>query len=187
MERKHRVRVLGAGVLAALLVAGGMSAANASDSGAKSVPILARQVSQAKPLNLPGGMGKITSNTWRSGESYSGNTVQWNYQVSAVYSGSKDVQRIRTTWTGSASMRNGGSLSLGLSTTGVTVGGSSSWQSVSQTGYWENTKGQKTSSWRSNLVVSPSRDYRDGTVAVTNTALVKLKVDARTFSVTSGV
>jgi hypothetical protein len=145
-------------------------------------------VSQAKSYKLPASQGTLISNTWRqNGYDASGNTAQWDYQVSAVYSGSKAVERIRSTWTGSASLRNGGSLSLGLSKGGVTVGASSSWQYVSQTGYWQNSNGAKSSSWRSNFIVAPRVDYRSDTVSIMNTALVKLKSSAQTYSISSGV
>ena len=148
----------------------------------------AHAVSQAKSYALPAAQGTLTSNTWRqNGYDAYGNTAQWDYQVSAVYSGSKAVERIRSTWTGSASLRNGGSLSLGLSKGGVNVGSSSSWQYISQTGYWQNSNGAKSSSWRSNFIVAPRIDYRSDTVSIVNTALVKLKSSAQTYSISSGV
>ncbi len=144
--------------------------------------------SQAKSQTLPGGLGKITSNAWRTtGDgSLSGNTRQWDYQVSAVYEGSQTVQRIRATWWGGASLRNGASISLGLSGSGVSVGFGSNWQYVETVHkYWENTNGAKTSSWRSNMIVAPEGDYRNSTIFIANEALVKVKNDARTFQITA--
>lgn len=137
-------------------------------------------------LTLPSGAGKITSNAWRQtgNGSVSGNTRKWDYQVSAVYSGSKKVQRIRSTWWGGASLRNGASFELGISGSGVTVGSGSSWQFITtKKKYWENTNGAKTSSWRSNMIVAPKGDYRSDTIYIANTALVKVSVDSRTFQI----
>lgn len=139
-------------------------------------------------LNLPGGQGKITSNAWRTtgNGSVSGNTRKWDYQVSAVYSGSKTVQRIRSTWWGGASLRNGASFSLGISGSGVTVSSGSTWTHITtKKKYWENTNGAKSSSWRSNMVIAPSKDYRSDTIYIANTALVKVKTDTRTFQISA--
>lgn len=134
----------------------------------------------SKSYILPGGKGKITSNAWRSRNAETaGNTYQWDYQVSAVYSGKNAVSSIRTTWRGSASLRNSAFISLGVSNSGVSAGASSSWQNINTvTKYWENTNGAKESSCRSNMVVTPRKDYRSGTVSIINTARVKLSKDA---------
>lgn len=150
----------------------------------------AAAASQAKPLTLPGSLGTLTSNVWRtSGDGYiSGNTRQWDYQVSAVYSGNYTVQRIRTTWYAQASLRSSASINLGISGSGVTVGSSSTWQNVrTPSKYWENSNGAKSSSWRSNIVEGPSIHYLSGTIYAVNTASVKLSADTRTFSITAGV
>ncbi len=141
----------------------------------------------SKSYTIPGGKGTLTSNAWRSiiGSS-SGNTYQWDYQVSAVYSGKYAVSSIRTTWKGSASLRNSASIDLGISESGVSAGGGSSWQNVNTvTKYWENTNGAKESSYRSNMVVSPKQDYRSNTIAITNTARVKLSKDAKPYEITA--
>lgn len=146
-------------------------------------PCSASAVSQAKSLNLPSGYGKLTSNAWRGGQRASGNTYQWDYQVSAVYTGSKKVKSIRATWVGSASLRNSASISLGCGDS-VSVGAGSSWQyknTVSK--YWVNTNGAKTSSYRSNMYVTPSRDYRSNTISIANTAKVEIKGDPRSWSI----
>lgn len=145
--------------------------------------------SQSRSYNIPGGKGRLTSNAWRTtgNGSISGNTRQWEYQVSAVYSGNNQVERIRTTWYGSASLKNSASISLGISGSGVSVGSSSSWQNaITVSKYWENNNGAKSSSYRSNMIVSPSRDYRSGTISITNTALVKLRGDAKVYQISSG-
>lgn len=144
------------------------------------------RASQGKKYTIPGNKGTITSNAWRtSGNgSTSGNTRQWDYQVSAVYAGTKEVAKIRTTWQGSASMRNGASFSLGISDSGVTAGGGSSWQNVVTTSkYYENSNGSKTSSYRSNMIATPSKDYRSNTVSIKNEAKVTLKGDPKPYAI----
>lgn len=141
----------------------------------------------SKSYSIPGGKGTITSNAWRStSATSSGNTYQWDYQVSAVYSGNYAVSSIRTTWRGSASLRNSASIDLGISDSGVSAGGGSSWQNVNTvTKYWENTNGAKESSYRSNMVVTPKKDYRSGTISITNTARVKLSKDAKPYEISA--
>ena len=141
----------------------------------------------SKSYTIPGGQGTLTSNAWRSTTpDLSGNTYQWDYQVSAVYTGSKTVSSIRTTWKGSASLKNSASISLGISGSGANAGGSSAWQNVSTVAkYWENSNGAKESSYRSNMVVTPRADYRSGTISITNTARVVLKGDAKPYEITA--
>lgn len=141
--------------------------------------------SQAKPLSVPG--GTLTSNAWRSSSATtSGNTYQWDYQVSAVYDGSKKVESIRTTWQGRASLRNSASFSLGLGDS-VSAGSGTSWSYVNtDTKYWENSNGSKSSDYRSNMIVTPKSDYRSGTISITNTAKVKLKGYAKPYSISAG-
>ena len=146
-------------------------------------------ISQAKELTIPGSQGTLTSNVWRStAATSSGNTLQWDWQVSAVYTGSKTVERIRTSWKSTASLRNSASISMGVSADGGSAGVSSSWQTVSTVlKYWENSNGAKSSDWRSNIVIGPSVDYRSGTIVTTNTALVKLSSDPKAYEISAGV
>lgn len=162
------------------------SATLAQPSGANQVGITSRAANY-KDYTIPGNKGSLRSNAWRSSSATtSRNTYQWDYQVSAVYTGNNTVEKIRTTWKGSASLRNSASIDLGISDLGVSAGGSSSWQNVSTvTKYWENSNGSKESSYRSNMVVSPSKDYRTNTIAITNTARVKLKGDAKPYEITA--
>lgn len=129
--------------------------------------------------------GKLTSNVWYDGGTDSGGTRKWNYQVSASAAGRQSVAQIKTTWTGGASMRNSASFSVTAGSSSVGVGGGSSWQWVQQTKYWSNTNGARTASYRSNMVVMPRADYRFGTVALTNTAFVKFKGDARNWQISA--
>lgn len=154
-----------------------------TDEGQESTPM--PLISNAKSYTIPGGKGKITSNVWRStNPKSSGNTYQWDYQISAVYSGKNAVSSIRTTWRGSASLRNSASINLGISNSGGSAGAGSSWQNVNTvTKYWENTNGAKESSYRSNMVVTPKKDYRSNTISLTNTARVKLSKDAKPYEI----
>lgn len=149
-------------------------------------------VSQEKSLTIPSNGGTITANAWRStSASISGNTYQWDYQVSSVYSGSRTVERIRCTWKASASLRYSGSLTMSISsgtTVAVSAGASSTWQTTTTPEkYWENNNGSKTAWERSNIVVSPSKDYRSGTVAVYSNASVKVSKDSKTYTINAAV
>ena len=146
------------------------------------------KVDQSKDYIIPGGKGTLTSNAWRSGENPSGNTLQWDYQVSAYYTGNEFAETIRTTWQGSAQLRSSANMNLGVSESGVTAGGGSSWGTYNTpTKYWENTNGTKESSYRSNMVVTPAIDYRSGTISITNTATVKLRNDAKPYTISASV
>lgn len=144
---------------------------------------------QDKSLTIPGGQGTLTSNAWRSTfKEGSGNTYQWDYQVSAVYSGNQTVESIRTSWYGSASLANSASISLGISGSGANAGAGSSWQTITTpVKYWENTNGAKSADYKSNLTVTPKADYRPGTISLTNTARVKLKGDPKPYEITASV
>lgn len=146
-------------------------------------------ISQSKDYSIHGDQGTLTSNVWRStSPTYSGNTIQWDWQASAVYSGNGTVEMIKTEWYSSASLRNSASITMGVSGDGATAGLSSSWQTVqTKVKYWENSNGAQSSSWRSNIVISPYKDYRSDTISTINTAYVKLKGDPRTFYISAGV
>lgn len=150
---------------------------------------IAVRTAQGKNFKIPGRKGTLTSNAWRSTRERSvGNTYQWDYQVSAVYSGNKKVESIKTSWYGKASLRNSASINLGLSNSGMTAGASSSWKNITTpVKYWENNNDSKSSDYRSNLIVSPSKDYRSNTISLMNTARVKLKGDPKPYVVSSGV
>ncbi|MGX8795295.1 hypothetical protein ACR6HW_04220 [Fusibacter sp. JL298sf-3] len=134
---------------------------------------------------IPNGRGKLISNAWRStSETESGNTLQWDYQVSAVYEGDVIVKEIRTTWVASASLRNSASIDVGVSSDGVSIGGGSSWETVeTPVKYWSNTNGAKTSDYRSNIVVKPAIDYREDTIAIENEAKVVLDGDEKAYEI----
>lgn len=145
--------------------------------------------SQAKDYSIPGKQGTLTSNAWRQTvHTASGNTYQWDYQVSAVYKGSKSVQYIQTAWKARASLKNSASISLGISDSSASAGGSSSWTQVTTVEkYWKNSNGSKTADYRSNIVVGPKSEYKQFSIYLTNTATVKLKGDPKPYSITAGV
>ncbi|MGG7621542.1 hypothetical protein [Bacillus coreaensis] len=147
------------------------------------------QTAQSKSYSIPGGKGTLTSDAWRSTYSTkSGNTLQWDYQVTAKYTGTWTVERIRTTWQGSANLRNSASISLGISNSSVSATSSTSWQNIKTVSkYWENTGGTKTSWYSSNMIVAPAADYQNYTIALINTATVKLKGDNMVYQISAGV
>ena len=131
----------------------------------------------------------MESHVWRdNGDGQTvGNTKQWTYQVAAKYKGANQVRSIKASWTVSCSMRSGGTLSIGVSSGGVSAGGGETWQTVSKSAYWENSNGAAESSYRSNIVVSPARDYRSNTIAVTNEARAIISGDVKPYSISAGV
>lgn len=132
--------------------------------------------------------GKLTSNAWRSTLTTSGNTYQFNYQTSAIYSGTKSVDWIKTTWEACASLRNSASMSIGIAGDGVSASSSESWQYKCKSSYWQNSNGAKGAySERRNAVIKPKSDYRYGSVSIQNEAKLKIKGDARSFSVNASV
>lgn len=144
--------------------------------------------SQSSVYTIPNNLGTLTSNVWRSTfGSQSGNTLQWNYQVSAKYTGKLKVARIRTSWQAAASMRNSATISLGLGDT-VSAGAGSAWLSTcSVTKYWENTNGATSADYSSNMYVAPQQDYRSNTISLANTATVQLQGDPRVYSYVASV
>ncbi|KQQ28857.1 hypothetical protein [Frondihabitans sp. Leaf304] len=167
-------RIIAAAVLAVALTGTAIPAYASADSS---------------KVTLSGGGGTLTSNAWRTtGDgTVSGNTRKWEYQVSAVYSGSKKVTRIRTSWHGGAAIRNGASFDIGVSTGGISYGQGSSWVQVNTPEkYWENTNGAKSSDYRSNMIVTPGKDYRGGTISIVNTAVVKVSSDTRVYQISAG-
>jgi len=147
----------------------------------------ASATAQSMPLSTP--YGTLTSDAWRmSGDGWvSGNTRQWNYQVTASVGGSQSVEQIKSTWTGGASLRNSANFSVSAGMDSVSVGGGSSWQYTSQTKYWLNTNGSRTATYTSNMIATPSDDYRSGSISLANTAFVKFSGDARNWQITASV
>lgn len=134
--------------------------------------------SQSKS-NDCGKNGKLTVNVWRqTSPTESGNTLQWDYQVSSTYSGKKAVKEIKTAWRCSADLRKSASLSLSLSIgDSISASASKSWQTKStKMHYWSNTNGAKTSSYRSNVCIGPKKNYEKDSICTYNTGSVQLKV-----------
>jgi hypothetical protein len=145
----------------------------------------ASAVSQSRSIGTP--YGTLTSDAWRGDQTSSGNTYQWDYQVTAKVSGQQSVASIKTTWTGSASLRNGASWQVSIGTSGVSAGAGSSWTNVSQTKYWNNTNGARLATYRTNMVATPKQDYRGGSVGLVNNAYVKFNGDARSWQINASV
>ncbi|WP_237699991.1 hypothetical protein [Alicyclobacillus acidocaldarius] len=143
----------------------------------------------SQTLTLPSGEGSLIANVWRSTfASQTGNALTWNWQVSAVYSGSRTVEWIRTQWYSQADLRNGASITMGISGDSATASYSSSWQTVrTQVKYWTNDNGAKESDYRGNVVIGPQSDYKQGSIVTVNTATVKLAGDPKTYAISAGV
>ncbi len=146
-------------------------------------------ISASQALALPGGEGTLTANVWRSSYvSQTGNALTWDWQVSAVYAGPRSVEWIRTQWYSQADLRNGASISMGLSGDSASASYSSSWQAVrTAPKYWTNNNGAKESDYRGNLVIGPAVDYRQGSIVTVNTASVKLAGDPKIYTISAGV
>lgn len=125
----------------------------------------------SRPHSVPGG-GTLMSNVWHSIRSTSGNTYRWDYQVSAVYTGSQRVTYIRTMWTVGSCMKNGSSFTIGVSKDGFSIGSGSSWTCGAVTAHWTNTNGAKTASWRSTAVAAPAKYYQSDSIWARNVARV---------------
>jgi hypothetical protein len=146
---------------------------------------------QEKSRRIPDmdGKDKLTANAWRStiGEIH-GNTVQWDFLVSAVYSGNETVKSIKTTWEASANLRNSASLTLGVGERSFTYGASSGWSKVSTGKHsWTNSNGAKTSDCLGNIVIGPHCDYRLNSINLKNTASLMLSNDPKLYTITAGV
>lgn len=136
------------------------------------------------------GGGTLYSHTER--QTYgtiSGTVHKFKFYVYSKYEGNKTVEQVKCTWKTGASLRNSASMSLSIST-GTTytasAGSSSSWSNTYIEKYWLHTTGTKVSYEQSNFTVTPESDYRDNTASVTTTSSVKLKGDAKTYSISSG-
>lgn len=157
-----------------------------------SVPAFATSDSQS--LTIPSNGGTLTSDVWRSTtETTSGNTLQWDYQITAKYTGSRTVQSIKAAWYSSASLRNSASINMSFSVgdggiASISAGASSTWQTTTTRNVtWTNSNGS-TSSWdRSNIAIGPKVDYRADTICTYNTATVTVSGDAKPYTITASV
>ena len=153
-------------------------------------PTTAQAISQEKALVLPNGKGRLEARVWRQtgNGTISGNTLQWDYKVTAYYSGTRTVDWIRVVWYGGASLRNGASVSIGISRDGAEVGTSSSWQQGrTETLRWTNTRGQKISDYTQTMVVAPRQDYQSDSIYTVAVAKVKLIGDAKVYATSASV
>ena len=130
------------------------------------------------------GYGKLIVNVWRTTTpTESGNTLQWDYQVSSVYKGKKKVKEIRTTWYCSADLRKSASISLSIGPGAVSASAGTSWQTVkTESHYWSNTNGAKSSSYRSDVCVGPKKNYEKDSICTFNTGKLQLKIGKKSYS-----
>ena len=153
-------------------------------------PATAHAISQERTLVLPNGKGRLEARVWRqSGNgTVSGNTLQWDYKVTAYYAGPRAVDWIQINWYGGASLRNGASVSIGIGRDGAEVGTSSSWQQGrTETLHWTNTRGQKISDYSQTMVVAPRQDYQRDSIYTVSIAKVKLIGDAKVYATSASV
>jgi hypothetical protein len=153
-------------------------------------PTSAHAISQEKALILPADKGRLEARVWRqSGNgTISGNTLQWDYKVTAYYSGPKSVDWIQVNWYGGASLRNGASVSIGVGRDGASVGASSSWQQGrTETLHWTNTQGQTISDYSQTMVVAPRQDYQTDSIYTVSIAKLKLIGDAKVYATSASV
>jgi hypothetical protein len=153
--------------------------------------------SQTKKITVPG-KGTLESYTGRSiWATSSGNTYQWNYEVRANFYYSSDYTRrmlngdpnaqlfrhVEAKFTGQASMKNSGSVNLGVGKGNVSAGSSTAWQVVSQSHSIQN---QYHVHYKSNFVIAPKNEFKTNSNAITNTARVTFH-DWTWQHITSGV
>jgi len=153
-------------------------------------PTSAQAISQEKALILPADKGRLEARVWRQtgNGTISGNTLQWDYKVTAYYSGPKAVDWIQVNWYGGASLRNGASVSIGVGRDGVSVGGSSSWQQGrTEMLHWTNTRGQHIADYSQTMVVAPRQDYQRDSIYTVSIAKLKLMGDAKVYATTASV
>ena len=153
-------------------------------------PATAHAVSQERTLVLPNGKGRLEARVWRQtgNGTASGNTLQWDYKVAAYCSGTRTVDWIRVVWYGGASLRNGASVSIGISRDGAEVGTGSTWQQGrTETLRWTNTKGQHIADYGQTMVVAPRQDYQSDSIYTVAIAKVKLIGDAKVYAISASV
>ena len=140
---------------------------------------------QIKEKKVP--EGYLSAHVYRSDKEKSGNTLQWEYDASAMYDGTRKVKLIRITVTASASLRNSASISLGFSQTGVSAGVGSSWQTTSTVKCNEETDGMPVVRLNNNIVIGPAKDYRKNTIMITNIATLELDNNVKVYEESVGI
>lgn len=185
MKNKRNFKIIGIMLLITIMFFSSSVPAYAATDDYEIMPL----TSQARNFNIPGGQGTLTANVWRQTiHTASGNTYQWDYQVSAVYKGSKAVEYIQTAWKAGASLKNSAGINIGVGDTSISAGNSSSWEHVTTVEKrWKNSNGAKSADYKSNIVVGPKDDYKQYSIYLTNTATVKLKGDPKPYSIKAGV
>ncbi|UPK44964.1 hypothetical protein [Paenibacillus pabuli] len=122
----------------------------------------------------------------------SGKVRTFRYYIYSKYEGNATVEKISSEWYTTAKLRSSATLtlntSLGTSGSSISAGVSSTWQNVTTpTKTWTNSNGSKTTYEQSNFAISPDSDLSGYEVSIVHTSKVKLKGDAKTYSLSSGV
>lgn len=146
--------------------------------------------SDPDPITTADG-GKLYSHAERQQYgSLSGYVRTFRYYIYSKYEGSSTVEKISSEWYTTAKLRSSATLSLSTTlgeTVSVTAGSQSTWQNVkSPVKTWTNSNGTKTTYEQSNFAVSPDTDLSGYEVSIVHTSKVKLKGDAKTYSLSSG-
>jgi len=120
----------------------------------------------------------------------SGTVRKFQFYLYSKYEGTKTVERIKASWTVTAKMRSQATLTLStsLSTNSATIsaGTSSTWQNVSLNKYYISTNGTKMVYDQSNFTCAPDSDLYSYEVSLVTESSVKLKSDAKTYTISSG-
>lgn len=162
-------------------------------SGEKAVPYSdedAYYFSDPIPVSTADG-GKLYSHAERQQYgSLSGNVRTFRFYIYSKYEGSSTVEKISSEWYTTAKLRNSATLSLSASlgsTVSVSAGYETTWQNVSSPKKsWTNTNGTNATYEQSSFAISPDSDLYEHEVSIVHTSKVKLKGDAKPYSLSSG-
>lgn len=120
----------------------------------------------------------------------SGNVRSFRYYIYSKYDGNSTVEKISSEWYTTAKLRSSATLTLNTtlgSSSSISAGVSSTWQNVtSPKKTWTNTNGTKATYEQSNFTVSPDRDLYQYEVSIVHTSKLKLRGDAKPYSLQSG-
>nr|WP_154984932.1 hypothetical protein [Paenibacillus xylanexedens] len=148
--------------------------------------------SDPKPVSTSD-KGKLYSHAERQryGET-SGKVKTYRYYIYSKYEGNATVEKISSEWYTTAKLRSSATMTLnttlGTQGSSISAGISTTWQNVkSPTKTWTNSNGAKATYEQSNFAVSPVGDLSGNEVSIVHVSKVKLKGDARTYSLQSGV
>ncbi len=115
------------------------------------------------------------------------NGKEWNYKASASISKSPKSGTLALTVTGMATVKTSGSMSLGVSDSGVSAGGSSSWKKVSeqytQKKSIKKSSKKQTTTTKSNLIVTPRKYYKTNTACILAEARVRFTNSRKVYRI----